>query len=41
MINNTKLFLSSKFEMKDMGATTYVLEIKITRNRNLKLLYLD
>jgi hypothetical protein len=41
MINNTKLFLSSKFEMKDMGATTYVLGIKITRNRNLKLLYLD
>jgi hypothetical protein len=41
MINNTKLFLSSKFEMKDMGAATYVLGIKITRNRNLKLLYLD
>jgi hypothetical protein len=41
MINNKKLFLSSKFEMKDMGAVTYVLGIKITRNKNLKLLYLD
>jgi hypothetical protein len=41
MIKNTKLFLSSKFEIKDMGAATYVLGIKITKNRNLKLLYLD
>jgi hypothetical protein len=40
-IKNTKLFLSSKFEMKDIGATTYVLGIKITRNKNLKLLHLD
>ena len=41
MMSKTKSFLSSRFEMKDMGPTTYVLEIKITRNRNTKLLYLD
>jgi hypothetical protein len=27
--------------MKDQGVATYVFGIKITRNRNLKLLYLD
>ena len=41
MMSKTKSFQSSRFEMKDMGPTTYVLEIKITRNRNTKLLYLD
>jgi hypothetical protein len=41
MIKNTKAFLASKFEMKDMGAANYVLGIKISRNRKSKLLYLD
>jgi len=41
MMSKTKSFLSLRFEMKDMGPATYVLEIKITRNRNTKLLYLD
>jgi hypothetical protein len=41
MIKKTKLLLSSKFEMKDMGVATCVLGIKMTKNRNLKLLYLD
>jgi hypothetical protein len=38
---NTKAFLASKYEMKDMGAANYVLGIKISRNRKSKLLYLD
>jgi hypothetical protein len=41
MIKNTKAFLASKFEMKDMGAANYVLGIKISKNRKSKLLYLD
>ena len=41
MMSKTKSFLSSRFEMKDMGPTTYVLGIKITRDKNTKLLYLD
>ena len=41
MIQRTKNFLGSKFEMKDMGDATYVLGIKISRDRTLKLLYLD
>ena len=38
---NKKCFLSSKFKIKDMGAATYVLGIRISGNRNLKSLYLD
>jgi hypothetical protein len=41
MITKTKSYLGSKFEMKDMGEASYVLGIKITRDRNSKLLYLD
>ena len=41
MMSKTKSFLSSSFEMKDMGLAKYVLGIKITRDRNTKLLYLD
>ena len=37
----TKSFLVSRFEMKDMGLATYVLGIKIIRDINTKLLYLD
>ena len=42
MMIKTMSFLVSRFEMKDMGtAATYVLGIKITRDRNAKLLYMD
>lgn len=34
MISKTKSILASKFEMKDMGAATYVLGIRISRNRD-------
>ena len=40
MMSKTKSFLSSRFEMTDMGPATYVLGIKITRDRNTKFLYL-
>ena len=33
MINKTKLFLASKIEMKDIGAATCALEIRISRER--------
>ena len=36
MMSKTKSFLSSSFNMKDMGLATYVLGIKITRDRNTK-----
>ena len=41
MMIKTKSFLASRFEMKDMGLATYVLGIKIIRDINTKLLYLD
>ena len=41
MMSKTRSFLSSRFELKDMGPTTCVLGIKITKDRNTKLLYLD
>ena len=41
MIIKTKNFLASRFEMKDMGLATYVLGIRISRDRNSKLLFLD
>jgi len=31
IINDTKLFLSSNFDMKDMGEVDVILEIKIIR----------
>ncbi len=40
MIRKTKSFLESTFEM-DMGLVTYALGIRITRDRDAKLLYLD
>jgi hypothetical protein len=33
--------LLDQFEMNDMGNATYVLVIRISRDRNLRLLYLD
>jgi hypothetical protein len=41
MINDTKACFASKCEMKDMGIANYVLGIRISRNRNSKLLYFD
>ena len=41
MMNETKFCLGSKFEMKDMGPANYVLGIRISRDRDLKLIYLD
>jgi len=38
MINTTKRWLSSVFEMKDMGEARYVLGVEIVRNRPKKLL---
>jgi len=38
MINATKQWLFSVFEMKDMGEARYVLGVKIVRNRPKKLL---
>jgi hypothetical protein len=34
MISKTKIFLASKFEIKDMGTANYVLGIRIYRDRN-------
>ena len=37
-INEIKGWLSSNFEMKDMGEATYILGVKISRDRSKKLL---
>lgn len=34
MINKTKSCLGSKFEMKEIGEESYIMGIKITRDRN-------
>lgn len=41
MIDKTKSLSVSKFEMKVMGATTYILGIRVSRDRNSRLLYFD
>jgi hypothetical protein len=41
MMKETKFYLGSKFEMKDMGSANYVLGIRISRDRDSKLIYLD
>ena len=41
MMKETKFCLESKFEMKDMGPANYVLGIRISRDRDSKLIYLD
>ena len=41
MMKETKFCLGFKFEMKDMGLAKYVLGIRISRDRNSKLIYLD
>ena len=38
IINTTKRWLSSVFEMKDMGEVRYVLEVEIIRDRPRKLI---
>lgn len=40
-VNEVKTWLSSQFEMKDMGNATYILGIKISRDRSRRLLYLS
>jgi hypothetical protein len=41
MLNNVKQYLNIKFSMKDMGEATYVLGIKIYRDRSRRLLALS
>jgi hypothetical protein len=41
MLNSVKEYLNSKFSMKDMGETVYVLGIKIYRDRSRRLLALS
>ena len=41
LIDVTKKWLSSNFEMKDMGDASYVLGVKIFRNRSKRLLGLS
>ena len=40
-IKHIKEWLSSNFEMKDMGETAYILGVKISRNRSKNLLSLS
>ena len=39
MMKETKFCLGSKFEMKDIGRANYVLGIRISRDRDSKLIY--
>ena len=41
ILHETKKFLSSNFEMKDMGEASYVIGIEIFRNRSQELLGLS
>ena len=41
MIDTTKKWLSSNFEMKDIGEANYVLGVKIIRDRTKRLLGLS
>jgi len=41
LLHETKKFLSSNFEMKDMGEESYVIGIKIFQNRSQRLLGLS
>jgi hypothetical protein len=41
MMNKNKTFLGSKFEIKDIGEASYVHGIGISKDRNLRLSYLD
>ncbi|KAM6566372.1 hypothetical protein CsatA_025500 [Cannabis sativa] len=41
LLNETKNFLSSNFDMKDLGEASYVLGIEIHRDRNRKVLGLS
>ncbi|MBT0647087.1 hypothetical protein KJJ93_29280, partial [Escherichia coli] len=41
MISSIKLWLSSNFSMKDLGDATYILGIKIYRDRSKRLLGLS
>lgn len=41
LLQETKHFLSQKFEMKDLGKTTYVIVIEIERDRHTRMLGLS
>ena len=41
LLHETKKFLSSNFEMKDMGEASYVIGIEIFQNRSQELLGLS
>jgi hypothetical protein len=41
IMKETKFCLRSKFEMKDIGFANYVLGIRISRDRDSTLIYLD
>jgi hypothetical protein len=41
MLNSVKEYLNNNFSMKDMGEATYVLGIKIYRDRSRRLLVLS
>lgn len=41
MMNKIIEFLKSKFEMKDVCEATYVLDTTTSRDKSLKMLYLD
>ena len=41
MLHETKIFLSNKFEMKDLGDSSFVLGIQIYRDRSLGILGLS
>ena len=41
MLQSVKLWLSNKFSMKDLGESSYILEIKIYRDRSKRMLGLS
>jgi hypothetical protein len=41
MMKETKFYLGSKFKKKDMGPANYVLGIRISKDKDSKLIYLD
>ena len=40
-VNDIKVWLSSNFEMKDLGTVSYILRVRISRDRPKKILSLS